>query len=80
MTNQFFTRTKKELYLSFDQIASSLNEMYKFPSSFWKLSLSSQNNAIKHNLCSIYTINQSVIATLDRVKSDLYEGKINNSR
>ncbi|MFT6745831.1 MAG: hypothetical protein ACJAZ2_000169 [Glaciecola sp.] len=80
MVNQFFTKTKKSLYLSSDQITSSLTKMYKLPPSFWKLSLSSQNNATKHNLCSIYTINQSVIATIIQVKSDLYEGKINNSR
>ena len=80
MTDEFFTKTKKELFHSFDEISKSLNEMYKFPLSFWNLSLSSQNNAIKHNLCSISNINQSIIATLDQVKTDIYEGKINNSR
>jgi hypothetical protein len=80
MQNPFFTKTKKELYHSFNQISNSINELYKLPTNFWKLSLVSQNDSVKHNLASIYTINQSIIATIEKVKVDLYEGKINNSR
>ena len=80
MHNPFFTKTKKELYHSFNQISESINKLYKLPPNFWKLSLTSQNDSVKHNLASIYTINQSIIATIEKVKVDLYEGKINNSR
>lgn len=76
----FFTETKKDLYLSFNQISTSLKKICELPSDFWKCSLSSQNGSVKHNLASIYTINQSIIATINKVKTDLYEGKINNSR
>jgi len=80
MLNPFFTKTKKELYSSFNQISGSTNELYNLPTNLWKLSLTSQGNSIKHNLASIYTINLSIIDTIEKVKTEVYEGKINNSR
>jgi len=80
MQNPFFTKTKKELYSSFNQISGAIKELCTLPTDLWSLSLTSQNASIKHSLASIYTINQSIIGTIEKVKTQLYEGKINNSR
>ncbi|MFT6715602.1 MAG: hypothetical protein ACJA0Q_000229 [Saprospiraceae bacterium] len=80
MNHPFFTKTKKELYESFNQNSTSLNELFILPAGFWELSLVSRKESVRQYLDSIFTINQSLIATITEVKNDLYEGKINNSR
>jgi len=77
---EFFTETKKELFLQLKQLTLSLNEIFKQPAELWNSSLSIQGSTTKDYLDSIYTINQSIISTIKEVSSDIYEGKINNSR
>lgn len=80
MHNHFFKRTKNALIESINDISNALNLLYQNPSSFWDLSISTTDKSTKSYLATVYNVNQSIINTLNTMKNDIYEGKINNAR
>jgi hypothetical protein len=80
MKEQFFAKTQKELFHSFNHISSSLSKLLPLPTDFWEATITTKSGAVIENLASIYTINQSIITTLDNVKTDICNGKMNNTR